>query len=75
MHVHVHVRPAEPSDEPQARRDFKRHHRNVRKHWQLPGDFPSARVVEAYLQPRLDPNTNKFAFGRPDLQLLHQFCA
>ncbi len=62
-----------PDDTP-AQREFKRQHRTVRKNWQLPPSFPAPAVLEAYLQPRLDPNKAKFSFGRPDLQLLRQFC-
>ncbi|GLI68761.1 hypothetical protein VaNZ11_013252, partial [Volvox africanus] len=65
---------AQPDDTP-AQREFKRHHRSVRKNWQLPASFPSSSVLEAYLQPRLDPNKTRFSFGRPDIQLLRQFCS
>ncbi|GIL99001.1 hypothetical protein Vretimale_4298, partial [Volvox reticuliferus] len=62
-------------DDTAAQREFKRHHRAVRKNWQLPASFPSPSVLEAYLQPRLDPNKTRFSFGRPDIELLRQFCS
>lgn len=64
---------AQPDDTP-ARLEFKRGHRGVRRNWQLPASFPSPAVLEAYLSPRLDANKNKFTFGRPDLELLRNFC-
>lgn len=48
--------------------------RGARHNWELPATFPSAAVVDAYRSPRVDANKNKFAFGRPDVELLRAFC-
>lgn len=48
--------------------------RGVRKNWELPESFPNKLVAEAYREPRIDANKNKFTFGRPDLELLRLFC-
>jgi DNA excision repair protein ERCC-5 len=57
-----------------AQREFKRTHKGVRRTWQLPAHFPSARVMEAYSQPQVDRNSARFNFGKPDSSLLQQFC-
>lgn len=39
----------------------------------LDDDFPSERVADAYLHPRVDESTEKFQWSRPDLDSLRQF--
>lgn len=56
-------------------RDFKRKHRNVRRSWVLPEDFPSQEVELAYLRPQVDHDTAPCEWGRPDLEGLREFCA
>ncbi|RMZ55315.1 hypothetical protein APUTEX25_003453 [Auxenochlorella protothecoides] len=56
------------------RRAFQLRHRGVRRNWDLPSDFPSPAVLEAYLSPRLDTSRDRFLFGRPDLALLRSLC-
>jgi len=58
-----------------AMEHFKRKHLRSRLHWILPGDFPSGAVIEAYINPRVDPNKDKLSFGKPDQDLLRNFCA
>lgn len=70
---------ADPDDEAsdaEAEREaeFKQNHRGVKKGWTLPSDFPSAEVIDAYTHPKVDDAKDKFAFARPDIQLLRQFC-
>lgn len=65
---------ARPPLHAEALTEFKRRHRNVRKTWQLPASFPSDTVMSAYRQPHVDRNKAKFTFGRPDMQLLREFC-
>lgn len=55
-------------------KEFKKKHQGVRKNWELPAGFPSEAVIEAYKRPRLDLNKEKFTFGRPDLEMLREFC-
>eukprot|EP00887_Chlorella_sp_A99_P002071 scaffold21.g2071.t1 len=67
--------PQQEDDEAEALvAEFKRHHRGVRRSWELPPSFPSATVAEAYLQPRVDTSRDKFTFGRPDAEELRVFC-
>ncbi|KAL4441195.1 hypothetical protein ABPG77_011432 [Micractinium sp. CCAP 211/92] len=53
---------------------FKRTHRGVRRSWDPPASFPSAAVDQAYAEPKVDTSKEKFTFGRPDVELLRQFC-
>lgn len=54
--------------------EFKHRHRNVRRNWTLPASFPSHAVIQAYEQPKVDPSKDKFVFGRPDADLLRNYC-
>ena len=58
----------------EAMREFKRHHQGARKNWELPSNFPSAAVMNAYLVPNVDRSKARFQWGRPDVELLRQFC-
>lgn len=62
------------SEQEGALEEFKRKHRGARKNWVLPAQFPSEKVVQAYVQPQVDRAKDKFEWGCPDRQLLHQFC-
>jgi DNA excision repair protein ERCC-5 len=53
---------------------FTAAHSGVRRNWQVPSNFPSETVVNAYLAPRVDPNKARFTFGRPDHDALRSFC-
>lgn len=57
-----------------AQKRFKSAHRGVVRSWHLPVSFPNSRVHDAYLQPLVDRNPAKFGFGRPNGDLLVQFC-
>ena len=56
----------EQRDQTQIERDFLRKHRNFRKHWVFPLDFPNFEVVKAYRSPPVNENLNKFGWGEPD---------
>lgn len=56
----------EQRDQTQIERDFLRKHRNFRKHWVFPLDFPNFEVVKAYRNPPVNENLNKFGWGEPD---------
>lgn len=55
-------------------KNFDRSHRNIRKHWDLPEDFPSNAVVKAYLQPLVDHSTEVFEWALPDLENIRSMC-
>ena len=66
------------ADEPSAmtalRDAFFKHHRSVKKGWELPSGFPSEVVVQAYAQPSVDTSKEKLTWGKPDLDMLRVFC-
>lgn len=47
--------------------------RNKFLKYELPKSFPSQRVFDAYMQPEVDHSTEKFQFGKPDLDLLRRY--
>ncbi|KAJ4772674.1 5'-3' exonuclease family protein [Rhynchospora pubera] len=53
---------------------FMDNHRNISKNWHLPSSFPSQAVVDAYYSPHVDNSTEKFSWGKPDLNLLRKLC-
>jgi DNA excision repair protein ERCC-5 len=55
-------------------KEFRRRHASVRKNWDLPEDFPQRAIMQAYINPRVDDSKQNFTYGRPDLELLRQFC-
>lgn len=46
----------------------------MRKNWDVPETFPNTAVIKAYKAAKVDESRDKFTYGRPDLQLLRQFC-
>ena len=66
--------PSAPQDPP-ARAEFKRRHRAARTNWQVPDNFPSPAVTEAYVAPRVDSGTAKFVQVPPAADELRAFCA
>lgn len=40
----------------------------------MPETFPNSAVIKAYRSAKVDESRDKFTYGRPDLQLLRQFC-
>eukprot|EP00879_Flechtneria_rotunda_P022958 GHRR01024267.1.p1 GENE.GHRR01024267.1~~GHRR01024267.1.p1 ORF type:complete len:445 (+),score=191.78 GHRR01024267.1:668-2002(+) len=71
---HCHQQGGAVRKETKAQRQFKQTHKGVRRTWQLPHSFPSARVLEAYMKPLVDQNSARFNFAKPDSILLQQFC-
>lgn len=57
-----------------AQRRFKTTHRGIARSWHLPSSFPNSRLHDAYVQPLVDRNPAKFNFGRPNGDMLTQFC-
>ncbi|KAI8139414.1 hypothetical protein BJV82DRAFT_627178 [Fennellomyces sp. T-0311] len=53
--------------------DFQRKFRKKHKNLDIPQDFPSPLVIEAYYQPMVDASQEQFEWGAPQLDLLRQF--
>lgn len=68
------IAPKEETEETVRLKAFAAKHRNVSKNWTIPPRFPDRAVVAAYTRPRVDTSEEKFEWGRPDLEALHQFC-
>ncbi|KAK3362202.1 5'-3' exonuclease [Lasiosphaeria hispida] len=68
--VQQHNRPKEVDATSSFRRKFRK---SQATKLFLPLGFPSPAVVEAYLQPEVDSNPEKFQWGVPDLEGLRQF--
>ncbi len=54
--------------------EFKQKHKNIRKSWVLPEDFPSQEVIDSYQRPTLDDSKSKFTFMSPDFSMLESLC-
>jgi len=70
LDIQHHGRPREADAAIPFRRKFRKSH--AAKLF-LPLGFPSPAVFEAYLQPEVDSNPEKFQWGVPDLDGLRQF--
>ncbi|KAI5922100.1 hypothetical protein F4810DRAFT_711922 [Camillea tinctor] len=68
--VQVHGRPKEADQGSKFRKKFRK--AQATKLF-LPPGFPSPAVVEAYLQPDVDSNPERFQWGVPDVEGLRQF--
>jgi len=54
--------------------NYKLQHRNYKKHWELPDDFPDTRVVNAYKTPIVDESKERLTWGKPDFEKLRDLC-
>lgn len=45
---------------PEKERIYKEQHKNYKKYWELPPNFPSVEVIEAYLKPTVDDSLEEF---------------
>jgi len=54
--------------------NYKLQHRNYKKHWELPDDFPDTRVVNAYKTPIVDESKERLSWGKPDFEKLRDLC-
>ena len=59
---------------PQKELEYKLYHRNFKKHWELPHDFPDHRVIDGYLQAAVDRSQEEFEWGQPDFVSLQRYC-
>ncbi|GAX25697.1 DNA excision repair protein ERCC-5 [Fistulifera solaris] len=55
--------------------EFSRKHRSAKTRWETPGNFPSDRVIAAYMSPVVDNSSEKFSWGTPDVENLVHFCS
>lgn len=56
-------------------RKFQHAHRNIRRNWQVPREFPSDQVRQTYLEPLVDHSEETFSWSMPDLPNLKKFCS
>ena len=40
---------------------------------EMPDDFPSETVVQAYMQPDIDPSNESFSWALPDLDAIRTY--
>lgn len=52
---------------------YKNFHKNYKKHWEIPDDFPNSLVIDAYNNPNLDNSKEKFVWGTPDIEKIRTF--
>ena len=55
--------------------EYKLYHRNFKKHWELPENFPDYRVIDAYEKPCVDLSLEKFEWGTPDIENIQDMCS
>ena len=48
-------------------------HRNLRKHWVFPDDFPNFEVIKAFKQPSIDNSKETFTWGNPEFSKIRAF--
>lgn len=53
---------------------FHSKHRSARNRWIPPPNFPSDIVMKAYVDPVVDKSTERFTWGKPDIENLVLFC-
>ena len=54
-------------------KEYKDKHKNWRRHWEFPPDFPSTEVIKAYELPYVDESKDKFTWGVPAFKQLRDF--
>lgn len=55
-------------------KNFKLFHQNFKNLWEIPDDFPSKKVYEAYLTPKVDTNASEIQWGKPHYESLSRYC-
>ena len=54
-------------------KEYLRKHRNLRKHWIFPEDFPNFEVIKAYKEPNVDRSEESLTWGKPDFGQIRRF--
>ena len=49
-------------------------HKNYKKYWELPSNFPSSEVIDAYMAPNIDKSLEPFSWGTPAISKIEEFC-
>ena len=53
---------------------YKHFHKNYKKNWEFPEEFPDFQVIEAYQKPVVDDSLEPFVWNEPDIENLKEFC-
>ncbi|CAD8076475.1 unnamed protein product [Paramecium primaurelia] len=59
---------------PEKERIYKEFHKNYKKYWELPSDFPNIEVINEYKKPRVDESLEQFTWGKPAVEKIIEFC-
>ena len=70
--LHEELREIERPDS-EIEKEYKDKHKNWRRHWEFPPDFPSTEVIKAYELPYVDESKDKFTWGVPAFKELRDF--
>lgn len=54
-------------------REYLKQHRNLRKYWVFPADFPNFEVINAFKSPNVDNSKESFNWGTPDFSKIKTF--
>ena len=54
--------------------DYKHFHKNYKKNWEFPLEFPDYQVVEGYMKPTVDESKEMFKWNEPNIEGLKEFC-
>ncbi|CAD8184137.1 unnamed protein product [Paramecium octaurelia] len=60
---------------PEKERMYKELHKNYKKYWELPSDFPNIEVINGYKKPRIDESLEQFTWGKPAVEKIIEFCS
>ena len=53
--------------------EYLHKHRNLRKHWVFPDDFPNFEVIKAFKKPNVDQSKDTFTWGNPEFDKIRTF--
>jgi DNA excision repair protein ERCC-5 len=62
----------EERDLTEIEKEYKEKHKNWRKHWEFPIDFPNHEIIKAYKDPNIDDSDSAFSWGKPDFRELRE---
>ena len=55
---------------PEKEIEYKKQHKNYKKKWEFPDDFPNEEVINAYWKPNVNESKEKFSWGKPNLNVI-----